>query len=135
MKYLIDTSVWSLVLRRHQPPNLENKELLSKIIDEGRAVLCGPVRQELLSGIKNKEQFLLLKTKLRYFEDLRITNSDYELAAEYFTLCRARGVQGSNTDFLLCALASNNSLKLLTTDKDFLLFRRHLRFPLQFISL
>jgi len=46
-----------------------------------------------------------------------------ELAAEYFTALRAKGIQGSNTDFLICAAAARRDLPVLTTDKDFALYR------------
>jgi hypothetical protein len=61
--------------------------------------MIGPVRQELLSGIKNQVQFQKLRNHLRDFPDLAITNSDYESAAVFFNLCRGKGIQGSNTDF------------------------------------
>jgi predicted nuclease of predicted toxin-antitoxin system len=40
-------------------------------------------------------------------------------AAEHFNTCRAQGVQGSNTDFPICAVAERRSLPILTTDTDF----------------
>ncbi|MES1245213.1 MAG: type II toxin-antitoxin system VapB family antitoxin [Acidobacteriota bacterium] len=48
-----------------------------------------------------------------------------ERAAELFNLCRRQGVQGSNTDFLLCAVAERHGLPILTTDGDFEIFSRH----------
>jgi len=47
---------------------------------------------------------------------------NYERAAELFNLCLAKGVQGSNTDFLICAVAERSNCTLFTTDKDFQLF-------------
>ena len=45
--------------------------------------------------------------------------ADFERAAEYFNTCRAKGLQGSNTDFLLCAVAERHRFPILTTDDDF----------------
>jgi predicted nucleic acid-binding protein len=90
------------------------------------------VRQEMLSGIRDNEQFIALQERLRAFPDLPLTESDFERAAEYFNLCRARGVQGSNTDFLLCAVAVNHHLPILTADRDFDLFAQHL--PLRLLQ-
>lgn len=135
MMYLVDTCIWSLALRRNEPKQVKVIDIFSDLIDQKLVVLCGPVRQELLSGIKSQAQFKQLRTHLSYFEDLAITTSDYELAAEYFNLCRLNGVQGSNTDFLLCALAVNNNLKLLTTDKDFLNYKRIISFNLEYIKI
>ena len=135
MMYLVDTCIWSLALRRNEPKQVNIINILSDLIDQNLVVLCGPVRQELLSGIKSQSQFKQLKSHLRNFEDLSITTADYELAAEYYNLCRLSGIQGSNTDFLLCSLAVNNNLKLLTADKDFLNYKRIIDFKLEYIKI
>ncbi len=51
-------------------------------------------------------------------------------AARFFNLCRQQGIQGSNTDFLICAVAVHNRLAIFTTDKDFISFADHLPIPL-----
>lgn len=81
--------------------------------------MIGPVRQELLSGLRTEEAFVRLRDHLRAFADEPLTTADYERAAEYFNTCRAAGVQGSNTDFLICAAAERRQLAILTTDRDF----------------
>ena len=124
MKVLVDTSVWSLVLRRNEPGELVS--LLTELIKQSLVVLVGPIRQEILSGISNEEVYESLKSKLRSFDDFQITTKDYETAASYFNICRKNGVQGSHTDFLLCSIASNNNLLILTTDKDFINYTKHL---------
>lgn len=135
MMYLVDTCIWSLALRRNEPKQVNIINILSDLIDQNLVVLCGPVRQELLSGIKSQSQFKQLKSHLRNFEDLSTTTADYELAAEYYNRCRLSGIQGSNTDFLLCSLAVNNNLKLLTADKDFLNYKRIIDFKLEYIKI
>ncbi|MEG4628580.1 hypothetical protein QUB56_02810 [Microcoleus sp. AR_TQ3_B6] len=67
-----------------------------------------------------------LREYLRAFPDLELTTEDYELAAEFFNTCRSNGVQGSNTDFLLCAVAHRRGYSIFTTDKDFENFRSHI---------
>ena len=123
MKVLVDTSVWSLALRRQsQDLAAEEQKIVAElkdIISENRAVLIGPIRQEILSGIAQKSQFRLLKEKLNNFQDWVITTADYELAAELFNDCRHKGITGSHTDFLICAIAKNNSLAIFSTDQDF----------------
>jgi predicted nucleic acid-binding protein len=123
MKVLIDTSVWSLALRRRAPIH-EAVDVLRRLVADGRAALVGPVRQELLSGIRDRADFLRLRDHLRAFPDEPIVTADYERAAECFSMCRAKGVQGSNTDFLLCAVAERHRLPILTTDDDFAQFAR-----------
>jgi len=93
---------------------------LTELIKEIRAQLIGPVRQELLSGIKSGKQFNLLRKHLRAFEELKIEMEDYELAAEYFNTARQKGILGSNTDFLICAISTRHKMPILTTDKDFI---------------
>jgi predicted nucleic acid-binding protein len=126
MKVLVDTSAWSLALRREKPVDDCCVRELTELIDEQRVVMIGPVRQELLSGIRDHAQFQRLREHLRAFPDLPLTSADFERAAEYYNLCRGRGVQGSNTDFLLCAVAANHNLALLTADLDFFRFAEHL---------
>ena len=126
MKVLVDTSVWSLVLRRNKSADQLLQAVLTELIKDFRVEVIGPVRQEILSGIKDADQFTLLKERLQAFPDLFLTTGDYELAAEYFNTCRNNGIQGSNTDFLICAAAVRNNLQILTTDKDFILFQKHI---------
>jgi predicted nucleic acid-binding protein len=126
MRVLVDTSVWSLALRRNQPVDSPVVTELSELIREVRSQMIGPVRQELLSGIKNQVQFQQLRNHLRAFPDLEVTTRDYEVAADFFNLCRGKGIQGSNTDFLICAVAARHKIPIFTTDEDFILFQPYL---------
>ncbi len=63
--------------------------------------------------------FERLRDQLRAFPDETLTAGDYETAAAFFKTCRAGGLQGSNTDFLLCAAAARLRFPILTTDDDF----------------
>lgn len=126
MKVLVDTSVWSLVLRRSSSMNLEYQKILEQLISDYRIQMIGPIRQELLSGIKESHQFELLKERLSAFPDYPLQTNDFELAAEYFNQCKNKGVQGSNTDYLICAIAANNDWEIFTTDKDFDNFQAYL---------
>jgi len=123
MKVLVDTSVWSLALRRRAPAH-PAVDALRRLVGQGRAAIVGPVRQELLSGVRDAATFERLRDHLRAFPDEPITSADYERAADWFNLCRAKGVQGSNTDFLLCAVAERLDVPLLTADDDFTTFGR-----------
>ena len=135
MNVVVDTSVWSLALRRNTPNDaIAIVNILRDLIVDGRVVLLGAIRQEVLSGIPYLEQFIRLRDYLRAFPDLELTAEDYELAAEFFNTCRSNGVQGSNTDFLLCAVAHRRGYSILTTDKDFESFRLHIPVLLLLIS-
>ena len=127
MKVLVDTSVWSLALRRapRRGPNAV-AEKLADLVQASMVVLMGPVHQELLSGISDEQMFLDLKSKLLHFDDEPISVADYETAARFFNTCRSHGLQGSYIDFLICAVAANHGLLIFTADQDFKLFAKHL---------
>jgi predicted nucleic acid-binding protein len=127
---LVDTSVWSLSLRRAKRVDDGGSRELAELIREGRVVMIGPVRQELLSGIKMRSQFELLRDHLRAFSDLALEAADYEEAADAFNRCRERGIQGSNTDFLVCSVALRRDLAVYTKDKDFLQYGKVLNLKL-----
>ena len=122
MKVLVDTAVWSLALRRRGGARHPAVEDLRALIDEGRVAMIGPIRQELLSGIRTRESFERLREALRPFGDESLEREDFERAAEHFNTCRAQGIQGSNTDFLLCAVAERRKMPIFTTDTDFTRF-------------
>mgnify|MGYP002860261760 FL=1 len=117
-KVLVDTCIWSEVLRRKAPDTAISTSL-AKLLRDLRAVLIGPVRQEILSGISDDEKFEKLKKLLSCLPDAPIATSDYELAAQYANMCRRKGIQGSAIDFLICAVAVRNDLAIYTVDKDF----------------
>lgn len=120
MKVLVDTSIWSLALRRKSTATNEAiTSALASLVEDGRVVMIGPIRQELLSGIKDRAQFERLREHLRAFPDLPLTTEDHEDAAAFFNQCRNRGIQGSNTDFLICAIAVRNGFSIFTDDEDF----------------
>ncbi len=123
MIVLVDTPVWSLVLRRRagQLSAAEQKltQALEELIREGRVGIVGPIRQELLSGIREDAQFKKLRDYLRAFDEPLLEVSDYEEAARMSNQCRARGIAGSAIDFLICAAAHRRGWAIFTTDQDF----------------
>jgi predicted nucleic acid-binding protein len=121
---LVDTSVWSLALRRDTPRETPVETELVELIAEGRVLMLGAVRQELLSGIRGSAQFRRLRDHLRAFPNVALDEADYEDAASCFNQCRSRGVQGSNTDFLLCAAALRRGAAVFTVDDDFARYAR-----------
>ena len=123
MNVIPDTPVWSLLLRR-RPDALSREELalrgeLAELIREGRVVLLGPIRQEVLSGISDGRMFTRLRDHLVAFGDEQLGVADYEEAARCHNACRTAGVAGSATDFLICATALRRNLAIFTTDRDF----------------
>ncbi|HEB30005.1 MAG TPA: PIN domain-containing protein [Spirochaetes bacterium] len=129
MKVLVDTSIWSIAFRRSIGKLSSNEKTvldsLKRLIEELNIIIIGPIRQEILSGIDNQRQFSKLKEKLWAFDDLPIISRDYELAAEFYNLCRKNGIQGSHIDFLICAVALRNKLSIFTIDKDFEMYSKY----------
>ena len=125
---LVDTTIWSLALRRRnrKPPESVLIDELSELVQELRAVLIGPVRQEILSGFPDTESFDAVRKHLDAFDDLAIYRDDYVEAARMFNACRKKGVQGSHVDFLICAVSRRYSTPVFTTDKDFINYAMHL---------
>ena len=130
MKVIVDTSLWSLALRRDKQASFSTVEELQHIIHDHRVQMIGPIRQEILSGIRSESQFKKLQKHLDSFPDLPILTEDYVTAAKLFNRCRSKGIQGSNTDFLICAVAVRNRFSIFTTDKDFELFSKHIQIVL-----
>lgn len=127
MSVLVDTPIWSFAYRRARlrQDELLLVEALRRLIAQQEAMLVGPVRQEVLSGFNDARHFVELRAILRAFVDMEIKTPDYELAAEFHNACRRRGVQGSPTDMLLCAIAVRRNDAVFTTDAD---FRRYAKY-------
>jgi predicted nucleic acid-binding protein len=70
MKVLVDTSVWSLALRRGRQSASAPVQELRNLIFANRVQMIGPIRQEILSGIRDKNQFKELEARLSSFPDL-----------------------------------------------------------------
>ncbi len=122
MRALVDTCVWSAALRGAKKAESDVVRELRSLILEHRVDVIGPIRQELLSGLREDAQFEKLKQHLAPFPDLPITTDDHVAAARFFNTCRGRGVQGSSTDFLICAVADRRELAIFTTDRNFSLY-------------
>jgi predicted nucleic acid-binding protein len=127
MNVLVDTSVWSLALRRSAARLSAGEQAivaeLSQLSAEGRVVTIGPVRQELLTGIRHAAQFNVLRRRLREFPDAPMTTDDYERAAEAAKQCISAGVAVTDIDVLMCAVALDRGWQVFTLDQDFLRYR------------
>ena len=131
MKILVDTCIWSEVLRRKNP-NGDLTRIMRDFIADGRVVIIGPIRHELLSGVKNPEQFNKLKELISPFKDVSLETEHFLKAAEFANICRSKGVQGSTIDFLICAVAHLGNFAIFSTDKNFENFKKQL--PIKIIT-
>lgn len=129
MRVVVDTCVWSLFLRR-RPQVLSGVErrlisVMRELIADGRAIIVGVVRQELLSGLREERAVDEMADYLRFFDDDPPDVADYEQAARFANRCRSAGITTSSTDMLLCSFAEGRGLHLLTTDRDFHHYAKH----------
>jgi predicted nucleic acid-binding protein len=126
MRVIVDTSVWSLALRR--PPTIKNKEarVLESLINSGEEVfLLGIILQELLQGIRKKEIFDSLSNHLKYFPIIEPTREDYVAAAQLKNTLMKKCIQISTIDALIASVAISYDCLLFTTDRDFRYIEKH----------
>ena len=136
MRVVVDTPVWSLALRRKAsdlaPGERRISQLLHQIIEEGRAQLLGPIRQELLSGLREDAQFRRLRDYLRDFPDTMLATADYEEAARASNQCRKAGIANTTVDMLICAVSLHHGWLIFSTDLDFVKYASVI--PVQMLS-
>jgi predicted nucleic acid-binding protein len=132
MNVIVDTSVWSLVLRRGFRSDHPQAIKLADLLAEKRPVaLLGVILQEILQGIRDPSQFDRIRRSLEAVELLDLGRDDFVAAAELWNLCRSHGVQASSTDCLIAAACLRHDCRLLTSDQD---FQQMARFcPLQLV--
>ena len=120
MSLFVDTSVWSLALRRDQPAECPEVELLKQSLERGDLIATtGLILQELLQGFEGaraKEKILEDFTALPFIAP---EIEDHVNAASLRNLCRRKGLQIGTIDALIARLCIRYNLELLTTDKDF----------------
>ena len=120
---LVDTPIWSLALRRRphdlNPGEERHVREWERLVRAGDAHLVGPIRQELLSGVRETQAWERLRAALRPFPDLPISTDHYERAAQFFNRCRTKGISGSAIDLLICAVSAAYGAPIYTTDQDF----------------
>ena len=128
MKVIVDTPVWSLALRKKELNNANNIVInnLIQLIRDMRVAIIGPIRQEVLSGISDKNKFYDIRNRMSVFSDYIVQTGDYEFAAECSNLCRKNGIQGSHTDFLICAVSIRNDWEIFTEDADFFGYEKYI---------
>ncbi len=106
-------------MRRRNQKDTPETQVLSDLILEGRVVLLGAIRQEILSGVRHPEQFERLRAALEAFPDEPVGTTDYVEAAQICNACLRSGVLTGNTDCLSCAVAISRGMEVLSTDRDF----------------
>jgi predicted nucleic acid-binding protein len=119
MTLLIDTSVWSLSLRREPPDIPEVRELRRALAGNDLVVTTGVVVQEVLQGLVNEQSRSIVRDRMSRLARIGVDLRDHLAAADTHTACRRVGLQLGTIDALLAALCVRHRLTLLTTDRDF----------------
>jgi predicted nucleic acid-binding protein len=120
MSLLVDTSVWSLALRRDRPqPVPEVEELIRALGGTDIVVTTGLILQELLQGAVAERTRGQIIDRFASMPLVEPTRDDYVEAAALRNVCRATGVQLGTVDALIARLAIRDGHRLLTTDRDF----------------
>ncbi|WP_297922725.1 PIN domain-containing protein [Metallibacterium sp.] len=120
MTLFVDTSVWSLALRRDAPSDHAAVSVLRKaLLDGDTIVITGIVLQELLQGFHGPKDQARLIERLQVLPFLNPTRDTHVQAATLRNTCRRKGVQIGTIDALIAQLCIEHDLALLTADKDF----------------
>lgn len=120
MNLFVDTSVWSLALRRDSAPDVPEVQRLRDALAGGEPVhTMGIVLQELLQGYRAPKAAELIVKRFAEIAMITPTRGDYIRAAELHNTCRAHGVQAGTIDALLSRICIRHDLVMLSTDRDF----------------
>lgn len=130
MTVIVDTCVWTRFLRRHRERHDPLCTEVTRLVRDDAVQMLGCIRQEILSGVQPQDRFEQLMDYLRFYPNLPLDEEDDENAASYYNTCRGKGVQGTATDLLICAVAVRHGMRILTTDTDFDEFAKHLTIDL-----
>lgn len=126
MSVFVDTSVWSLALRRSPPTRVPEVELLVSYLQQGDLVVTtGLVLQELLQGFQGPKAKRAIIRDFSLLPMITPDIEDHSEAAELRNRCRRKGVQIGTIDALIARLCIRHELPLLTTDQDFRAVSRH----------
>lgn len=117
---LVDTSVWSLALRRDSPPDVPHVRRLRHALEGGDLVVTtGLILQELLQGLMPDRARAQVVELFQAIGMIQPTKADHVAAAQVRNTCRANGVQLGTIDALIAQLCVVHRLTLLSTDRDF----------------
>mgnify|MGYP001089881542 CR=1 FL=1 len=120
MSLFVDTSVWSLAMRRDDsPPVAEVLRLREALLSRETVQTTGLVLQELLQGFRGPKAREDLIDRFQALPMIVPDRRDYISAAELRNQCRRGGVQIGTVDALLAQLCIRHDLVMLSTDRDF----------------
>ena len=113
---LVDSSVWIGFLNGSEEDVEELNDLLSPV---NRVVICGPVLQEILQGIRSDKKREKVKQMLLNLPFLESTADHFIMAAGIYARMRKKGITVPQVDALIAAHAVMDNLALVTRDRHF----------------
>lgn len=120
MTLFVDTSVWSLALRRDAAPDIPEVNRLKGALEAGAEIVAtGLVLQELLQGFSGPKAQAAIIERFRSIPFVTPDRNDHVAAAELRNKCRRSGIQVGTIDALFAQLCLRHNLSMLTTDGDF----------------
>jgi predicted nucleic acid-binding protein len=120
VRVLVDTSVWSLSLRRGGPVDHAAVGKLARLLEAGEDVfLTGLILQEILQAFRTEVALRKVARYLEPFDLLDLDRDDYLAAARLHRSCAGKGVSASTSDCQIAAAAIRKRCLLLTSDRDF----------------
>jgi predicted nucleic acid-binding protein len=131
LSLFVDTSVWSLALRRDAPVHGPEVSALIRALESGETLLTtGLVLQELLQGFSGSRSRGQILDRFSAIPLLAPDRDDHVQAAELRNHCRRSGVQVGTIDALLAQLCIRHDLTMLTGDEDFGRIAKHSKLKL-----
>ncbi len=120
MRVLVDTSVWSLSLRKEGPAEHPAVEKFVAMLRADEDVfLTGSILQEILQAFRSDSSFRMVARHLEPFPLLDLERSDFIASATLHRKCAARGVTASTADCQIATAAIRHDCLLLSADRDF----------------
>jgi predicted nucleic acid-binding protein len=120
MSLFVDTSVWSLALRRNAPERAPEVTALARALERSEPLyITGLVLQELLQGFAGSKARKQIIEHLSALPLLVPDRRDHIEAADLRNRCRRSGVQIGTVDALFAQLCIRHRLTMLSTDDDF----------------
>jgi predicted nucleic acid-binding protein len=119
-RVLVDTSVWSLALRKKGAADHPAVARLASLLRADEDVfVTGLILQEVLQAFRSETSFRTIVKHFEPFPLLELERADYVYAAGLHRRCAAKGVSASTADCQIASAAVRHRCGLLTADRDF----------------
>ena len=119
MRVLIDTSVWSLALRKRGPADHAQVAKLRELVGQEQLAITATILQEVLQTYRDDETVTEVSKQLESYPLLELDRDTSIEAARLFRRCAAKRIAASTIDCQIAAAALRHDYLLLSADADF----------------